>query len=790
MKDFIVVDTEGYPELTEIAILDSQGSLIYQAFVENEFNSEERKINVKSLKTIVEDFTKFAKYKAIICHYAEHDSEVLKNSFDKVSVSWTNFDFVCSYELAKKYFKLDGYSLEYLSKHFKLKVNNKYFNSDFAHGAQYDAQFTYQLYLKIMLENKPNPFGSSRVDTVFQNHPDLKTIYQDEFEILKSIVSEIKADPNHQSRGAVVLGKAGSGKTHLMMRLAKDLLKSNRLLFIRQPNHPNAVLYHTYSRILESFLEIIPDSPYSQLEYLLAQSFSRIMIDILQKKDKLTKNGEKILNELLKDALNIYSFLGGENTETKRRNWQVIEKETLAWWAKKYGFSGYSASIIKGLIKFCRYSDPHRRELVRKWLSAKQLESSELEKINLENWGDDISQEDFSLEAIGVFSKLSIIDEPLIIIFDQLEGLKYNEELLLNFGEALKELFTYAPNSLIILNLFPDRWEYFKNIFNDAIIDRISQYEVSLGGITNHQLQQILELKAEINDIDIKTIFTPDDLKVILSQSSIRSVLNWASHYYRHKIEGIALPKNMLSFEEEIRIEIRTINDDISWLKQQIQRADATIISDNSSNYKTNVKQIDTAIKGYEQQVQDYLVQQQELFEQTYHRNMIISDSDDIGKIITISEVFKTFKVLETDVLRMGKKKLPEHLLIKTKDKSFVVAFLQASGRSFTARIQNFNQLVLYHKNIRFRLFRDVRESKITAKVGKAEIEKLNNTSNGSFMYLEKADRINLEIVYKMVVDIQNKDFEIPLQEALQALESLMSDYWLVQIFKLSKRKV
>ena len=122
--------------------------------------------------------------------------------------------------------------------------------------------------------------------------------------------------------------------------------------------------------------------------------------------------------------------------------------------------------------------------------------------------------------------------------------------------------------------------------------------------------------------------------------------------------------------------------------------------------------------------------------------------------------------------------------------KSFVVAFLHVSGRSFTARIQNFNQLVLHHKDIRFRLFRDVRESKITAKVGKAEIEKLNNTPNGSFMYMEKADRINLELVYKMVVDIQNKDFEIELSEALKALESLMSDYWLIKIFKLSIPKV
>jgi hypothetical protein len=275
------------------------------------------------------------------------------------------------------------------------------------------------------------------------------------------------------------------------MRLAQKLLKSHRLLFIRQPNNPNAVLYHIYSRILESFVEMIPSSHYSQLEYLLAQSFSKITIDFLKKKERITKNQEKILGVLSQEPLNIYTLLGSKNSESKRKNWQWIEKLTREWWSYTYGFGGYSTAIIKGLIKFCSYSDPLKRELVRKWLSGNQLEPSELDQIKLENWAEEISQEDFSLEAISVFSKLSIVDEPLIIIFDQLEGLKYHEQLLFNFGEAIKEIFTHAPNCLIILNLFPDRWQHFKLFFNDAIVDRVSQYEVVLNKPTDEQLKLI-----------------------------------------------------------------------------------------------------------------------------------------------------------------------------------------------------------------------------------------------------------------------------------------------------------
>jgi predicted ATP-dependent serine protease len=90
-----------------------------------------------------------------------------------------------------------------------------------------------------------NPFSNSRVDTPFQHHIDLKEVYQTEFVRLNSVIDEIKSDiKNHQTKGAVVTGEPGIGKTHMMMRLATERLASNRLLFIRQPNNIDSVLYH------------------------------------------------------------------------------------------------------------------------------------------------------------------------------------------------------------------------------------------------------------------------------------------------------------------------------------------------------------------------------------------------------------------------------------------------------------------------------------------------------------------------------------------------------------------
>jgi hypothetical protein len=694
------------------------------------------------------------------------------------------------------------------------------------------------------MENKPNPFSNSRVDTPFQTHTDLKEIFYDEFERLKSLITEVKNDvENHQSQGAVVIGEPGAGKTHLMMRLAKERLESNRLLFIRQPNNINSVLSHIYSRVLESFVEQVPNSLYSQVEHLLATSFSQIILEtfrefrnkrsagILDYFRKLTDKDRYLLEVLSKDPLNIYKELGREGARIKREYWQRIEIIIDSWWKRHHGDAGYSTMILKGIVKFCSYSDPNKKRLVGKWLSASELETHEVESIGLKNWKDEGSKEAFSLDAMSVFGKLSIMDEPLIIIFDQLEGLglEYNKELLRRFGDAVKELFTHVPNSLIILNLFPDRWEYFKEFFDGSIVGRLSQCQIALHKPEEEPLKKVLTLKAQEQGIDIEPIFAPEDFQDILSQASIREVLNRASHYYRFRTQAIPLPaapvnqvktfedeiKEQLkgikaqlkfsSFEDEVRETLKTILVEIAALRKLIE---STAIQPMTLGVKEPppapttppvqiqppvqnlplfepARPVETTGLSTSGLIIDYIEREKALLDEEYEKLVIISDNDDIGKLLTVTEAFNTLlNNIEVERLKLGKKKLPEHLLIKMPAQSVVIGFLQVSDMVFPSRIKNFNELVFDYEDIQFTLFRDVRETTITGKVGKAEIEKLNNVHNGQFIYMDKEDRLTYEVIYKLIVDIQNKDFEVELQQAMKTLESLMSHYWLIKIFK------
>lgn len=852
--DFIVIDTEGKKELREIAIIDSKGKLIYEAFAKEHSDNYEKVLNLKPLREIVVDFIEITKTKLIILHYAQHDIQVLKNSCKKVGLPWENLTFECSCNLAKASFPgLPSYSLEYLSKHLNLKVNQSYFDVNLAHIARYDAEFTYQLYLKLMaqapkaplldtLRDKPNPFGSSRVDNPFQDHVDFKEIYQDEFETLKSTITDIKHDINHQSKGAVVIGEPGSGKTHLMMRLAKELLKVNRLLFIRQPNNADSVLYHTYSRILESFFKKVTDSPYTQLEYLLANSFVKLIssttIMTLHKRD------QEILSAGRNNKLDLYQSLGAEGTQRKREYWQHIEKRTNEWWANQYGVAGYSAQILKGIVKYCSYSEPRRKELVARWLSANELTQEETDLIGLNNWNEEMSREAFSLEAISVFSKLSLLDEPLIIIFDQLEalGYEYNQRLLMSFGESVKEIFTHVPNSLIILNLFPERWEQFKEIFDDAVIDRVSQYQIHLQKPSNDKLKEVLQLKAQTTDVDIETLFDSVELENILNQKSIRTVLNKASDYYQYKVKNVPLPKrndtqqepdaretiqerirrleNKNQLQQEAISKLRKEAETSSTIQNRLQLLENEFLklqqnlNEELKYILLKVDAVEAKIGSHQRQYEKcpspppvirYLQEQRSLIEQEHIIPTIIADSDDIGKLRTVAEAFKTIKDFNITVLHLGKRVLPAHIVISNENQSYAIGFLQIGAKGFVARIQNWNELTLRYKEITFELFRDQRQPEIKGSVSLAEIQKLKNSINGNFLIMDKDNRISFELIYKLITDIQNRDVEFDiedalrdlitylnncrdgkceLEETLQVLMSSLDKFWLINLFE------
>lgn len=823
--EFLVVDTEGKDLLKEIAVLDRWGVLLYHAWVAEHPDNSGYALYTYPLQQVLSDFLKLAKSLPIVCHHAKHDRQVIQRACQIAQIPYPSLHFVCTVELAQATFPdLASYSLASLSRRLQLKVNHQLFNPRQAHTAKYDAEFTYQLYRTILamqsspvisaLQSQPNPFSSSRVDTPFQTHPDQKQVYQQEFEQLKLAIGEIHQDANHQTRGAVVIGEPGSGKTHLMMRLAKELLRVNRLLFIRHPNNPDAILYHTYSRILESFIETVPDTGYTQLEHLIGHSFTKLIST--SRYLKLTQADQKILEAVKESPLKLYK-LAGEGTESKRKLWQHIEKRTHDWWVQNYGFAGYAPQILKGIIRFCSYSDPRRRNIVTRWLTANSLSAEDLELVGLEDWQESLSQEEFSLEAIGVFSKLSLLDEPLLIVFDQLEslGLPHNEKLLLNFGEAVKEIFTHVPNSLIILTLFPDRWEQFQQVWSSAVVDRLAQTQIELQRPSLETLERILQVRAQEIDLKVAELFLPEDLEVVLKQPSIRGMLNCAAHYFRYRVHGTPLPSKLSAPMPTITDPVKTSSGtpivatvehspelaarldrletglaDLQRKFQQLLNANVSLVQSAeglleqiSEGLITPPASEDLASPQSYSPIREYLRTQRLELQRDYQKPQIITDSDDLGKLTTIAEAFREVKPFEIEYLQLGKRTLPEHLVLLG-NRKVAVGFLQIDGGAFTSRIKNWNEALMNDRTIQYQLWRDVRQSEITGKVGREEIEKLNHSRCGKFLQMDEEQRLDFEVIYRLVIDIQNRDLEIDLKEAIEDVLIDLKDSWICQLFQ------
>ncbi|WP_199784904.1 hypothetical protein [Nostoc sp. 'Lobaria pulmonaria (5183) cyanobiont'] len=91
--DFVVLDTEGKPELSELAIVDSQGRLIYEGFSSDYPNHNKNLPNLKSLKTLLTEFLSLVQGKKIVCHYALHDIYSKPKSFSQRAIANSAYVF-------------------------------------------------------------------------------------------------------------------------------------------------------------------------------------------------------------------------------------------------------------------------------------------------------------------------------------------------------------------------------------------------------------------------------------------------------------------------------------------------------------------------------------------------------------------------------------------------------------------------------------------------------------------------------------------------------------------------
>lgn len=821
-QDFRVIDTEGTPVLREVAVYSSRGELLLEARVPDEEDSYFAADLVRPLPDLLRELRHLVDGYRVVAHNAVHDRGVLEASFQTCGLNPPQLDWDCTLTLAQDLHpQLESYALGSLCD--QLGVAEEPFCRDQAHRAAYDARYTYSLYRALQreqlcrqLSRTANPFNSSRVDTPFQTFADDRKVNQAAFQRLSSVLRSVSADPNQQSQGAVLIGEPGTGKTHLVMRLAREVLQNNRLLFVRQPTQAGHVLFHIYSRTLESLVEQVSGTGNTQLELLLIRAIRRIWVD-----DDSDVNSDREIRSAM-DAEDL-SRLGFDGSDARRRRWERIEIRLLRWWGDQQGAAGYGRQILQGLLRFCRYTDPRLRESCRRWLATGEHEPVERELDGLSAWNDGQLREEFSLQAMRVIGMLCSLDQPLILVFDQLEGLwlEGNRPVLMSFGQVVRELFTHVPHALILLTLFPDRWQAFQQDFDGSITDRVGQHLIPLEQPRPELLEEIIDLRLQPLGATARSLFRPEDLGAILGQPSIRRGLNRAGSFYEHLVNGLPLPRDQRASPVQpiFGSQDTSLPSRMLQLEQQLEQVitrlarleaapqpgqavlDASSIGQVDGGLERNspvpivepVAEQESATSNLTEVESEFLRYRDSCrttLEQRWQKAQIVDGSDDAGKLTQICLAHEQILPIKTDALKLGSKRVPDNVLIRTKQRSWCVAFLHVSNaNAITARLNNLNQLITRQRHIHFILMRDGFSSTIRSPGAMAAMEAFRNGSGDGLKRthwkpLDLERRVALEFSFQLVTDILNREVDIPLADGLNLLARHEPDNWVIKLLR------
>ena len=199
------------------------------------------------------------------------------------------------------------------------------------------------------------------------------------------------------------------------------------------------------------------------------------------------------VEKLRADPHNLFTMLGGG--EQRQKNLDYIRTRTLS--AVKAAHAKVDPAIARALITYCLVASDADRHHLRTWLHGVELDAAVATRLGLpallaplDLSADDRQvgrrREEQALRAIVSVATLSTHHQPLLLAFDQLEGLRGDEELTLAWGDVVREISDQAPNVLIVTCVFPSLWrDWFEPLFQrrpevKSMAARVAQNRVEL----------------------------------------------------------------------------------------------------------------------------------------------------------------------------------------------------------------------------------------------------------------------------------------------------------------------
>ncbi len=289
---------------------------------------------------------------------------------------------------------------------------------------------------------------------------------------------------------------------------------------------------------------------------------------------------------------------------------------------------------------------------------------------------------------------------------------------------------------------------------------------------------------------------------MILHQQSIRHSLNRANDYYAFRVKGEPLPTQADSPRPSVKLPSHELEQRVALMERKLDALYdlvKSLASDQkfknqlqSNNVVERINEIESVsivdTHHYDIGIQRYLQAQADALYTVYSKPQTITDEDDAGKLRQICNAFTSIKSLEISELRLGRKKLPEHVLLSDKHGKRCICFLHSeSFQSVNSRLMNLNHLVTQNSSISFILIRDQQLRNITSQKASIQLDRFKNARmqpgrRTHYEHLNLKRRVEFELAFKLITDIINRDFEMTMAEGLSAFIKINPDNWIVKL--------
>jgi hypothetical protein len=344
------------------------------------------------------------------------------------------------------------------------------------------------------------------VHTPWETIPDLTSYNQAAYNALRGYLSQMQkkrqaAKGPVPSQGVLLCGEAGTGKSHLLMRIARELSRENYILFVPRPNSTATLTLQVWAHVMSSLTQKLPgrSDQYTQLDDLLAHVFSNVLIPQFEATGAPEQH-RVWANRLKQDPLSLMRMLG--TGKQAASNLRVIRNRTLKFLTEKHGME-IDRTIAHAMITYCLIREDRRRKNILCWLSGQGgLDATEVAELGLPaDWGtptgEPLSEQEREEQAFRALKTLGILSgyyQPFILCFDQLEGLRGDAALTRKWSDTVREIINYVPNMLVLSCMWLSNWEkWFLPNIDISSAERIASKKIELDSFQPHHGKELLQ---------------------------------------------------------------------------------------------------------------------------------------------------------------------------------------------------------------------------------------------------------------------------------------------------------